>query len=377
MEERYSRLFTLEHNLYSEGSPVIITAGALLKDNMTGNVLAQLKIKNINEKPVKAVKIKIFPLDTVGNPLGGPELFQYLDLDAKRDEEFGQKQPNVLSDNTTRSFSVEISEVYFADKNKWEGNDAAWEPIQDIRTLDEILSDQEMLRQYRIRFGYDCNYVPEKVNDLWYCTCGGINRDSDQKCHNCNKSFEELTALDLSELEAAKDTRLKEAAEKATEEKVKAAAKKKKTIKLLAIVLPLLSVIIIAVVIVFAVIIPSKEKSKLYDRAQALFESGDYFSAFQAFEKLGNYKDSHEKGLEADYQRAELFYSQQDYGKAIVIYKYLSDYKDSEQKYNECTYRRAELLFSSGDYDSAIKVYERLNGYKDSEDKIKEALKRR
>ena len=42
MSERYTRLFALEENLYSDGSPVVISAGALLKDNQTGAVLAQL-----------------------------------------------------------------------------------------------------------------------------------------------------------------------------------------------------------------------------------------------------------------------------------------------------------------------------------------------
>ena len=43
MSERYSKLSALPENLYSTGAPVIIAAGALLKDNQTGKVLAQLK----------------------------------------------------------------------------------------------------------------------------------------------------------------------------------------------------------------------------------------------------------------------------------------------------------------------------------------------
>ena len=50
MSERYSKLFSLPENLYAEGAPVIVSAGNLLKDNQTGKVLAQLKIKNITEK---------------------------------------------------------------------------------------------------------------------------------------------------------------------------------------------------------------------------------------------------------------------------------------------------------------------------------------
>jgi len=36
MNERYTRVFSLPENLYATGSPVVIAAGALLKDNQTG-----------------------------------------------------------------------------------------------------------------------------------------------------------------------------------------------------------------------------------------------------------------------------------------------------------------------------------------------------
>ena len=44
MSERYHRLFSLPDNGYAQGAPVVLAAGALLKDNQTGQILAQLKI---------------------------------------------------------------------------------------------------------------------------------------------------------------------------------------------------------------------------------------------------------------------------------------------------------------------------------------------
>ena len=70
MAERYSRLFTLPENLYTEGSPVIIAAGALLKDNQTGKVLAQLKLRSITEKDIQAVKVRLNLFDTALCPSG-------------------------------------------------------------------------------------------------------------------------------------------------------------------------------------------------------------------------------------------------------------------------------------------------------------------
>lgn len=49
MGERYTRLFSLSEQLYIENAPVIITAGALLKDNKTDNILVQLIVTLPNE----------------------------------------------------------------------------------------------------------------------------------------------------------------------------------------------------------------------------------------------------------------------------------------------------------------------------------------
>ena len=69
MSERYSKLFSLPENLYTTGAPVVIAAGALLKDNQSGNVLAQLKLQNINSQTIKAATVQIFPMDTAGDAI--------------------------------------------------------------------------------------------------------------------------------------------------------------------------------------------------------------------------------------------------------------------------------------------------------------------
>ena len=71
MNERFIRLYSLPENLYSEGAPVIISAGILLKDNQTGKLLAQVKFKSISQKRIKAVRIRIRAFDVTGNELEG------------------------------------------------------------------------------------------------------------------------------------------------------------------------------------------------------------------------------------------------------------------------------------------------------------------
>lgn len=115
MSERYLRLFSLPQNIGQAGSPVLISAGALLKDNSTGKVLVQLKFRNISEKSIKSVKIKVNAYDTAGCELKGIDAFSYLDLALGRDKEFGNQTPIMLPDKTTRAFSVEILSVAFMD----------------------------------------------------------------------------------------------------------------------------------------------------------------------------------------------------------------------------------------------------------------------
>ena len=115
MTNRYSRLFTLPSALYATGSPVVIVAGALLKDNQTGKVLGQLKLRSISPKHIKAVKVCITTMDTAARILGEPIEYQYLDLSVPRNTEFGQKTAISLPDAATRSFTVSVTEVVFSD----------------------------------------------------------------------------------------------------------------------------------------------------------------------------------------------------------------------------------------------------------------------
>ena len=93
MAERYSRLYSLSERLYTNGAPVVIAAGALLKDSATGKILVQLKLHSISTKKIKAVTVEIIPKDVTGNPLGNSIEYQYLDLAVIRNRDFAQKTP--------------------------------------------------------------------------------------------------------------------------------------------------------------------------------------------------------------------------------------------------------------------------------------------
>ena len=125
MSERYTRLLSLPTNIGQDGCPVLISAGALLKDNNTGKLLVQLKLRNISKHVIKSVKIKVNAYDTAGMSLKGVEALSYLDLTVARDGEFGSKTPVILPDKTTRSVSVEILSVVY-------GNGEVYQPVAGV-----------------------------------------------------------------------------------------------------------------------------------------------------------------------------------------------------------------------------------------------------
>lgn len=204
MSERYSKLFALTGNLYTGGSPVMIAAGALLKDNLSGQILAQLKLCNINIKTIKAATVLVAPLDTAGKPLGEPIIHQYLDLHTGRDEDFGQKVPIVLPNPVTRSFAVSVTEVIFSDNSIWNDANAAWKPLRSPRPLDAM---GDLAKQFRTEYGSGCKNLLLEQQDLWYCVCCALNRREETCCHKCHRILSNLKAIDLDDLLERKEKR--------------------------------------------------------------------------------------------------------------------------------------------------------------------------
>ena len=225
MSERYLKLFSLEENLYIPGSPVLIAAGALLKDTQTGRILGQLKLQNISDQPIKAATVALIPMDTVGNPLGEPVSYQYLDLKVTRDAYWGSQDPIRFSDPSTRAYTASVKEVIFSDNSIWTAPNSAWKALPAKTTLETQLDDFELATQYRMHFGMDCQYGYQTAEDLWYCPCGAVNHQGERACHSCQKDSNELAGVDW-------DLLRKEAAErvakKRAEEEALAAEKKAK-----------------------------------------------------------------------------------------------------------------------------------------------------
>ena len=369
MAERYSRLYTLPENLYAEGAPLVIAAGALLKDNQTGKVLAQLKYRSISSRPIRAIKVRITGYDMAKTVVCREE-HQYLDLEIGRDEYWGSKEAVYLPDRSVRSYSAAVLAVYYSDGGSYVSDSQCWEPLQEQAGLDTRLWDKELAKQYRIDTTPKSAFVPMRQKDLWLCACGEINRDG-ERCHVCGQELDTLIAnLDVDVLREEKTERLRREEEHASAVDAVRDAHAKKAKKVALIAAPI--AVIAATAIVISVI--SSRNASAYEEALALLEAGRYNEADVAFTKLGNYKDSAEKAEEAAgkgqestaYTKACKLLDAGSYDEAHEAFVALGDYEDSAEKALEALYLKAGELLESGSHDEAQALYTELGDYCDS-----------
>ena len=391
MSERYVRVFELPKNLYLENAPVVISAGALLKDRQTGKMIAQLKFKNITNKTIKALKISVLPLDTVGDKLDGEVFFEYLDLSASRSEVFGAKTPIKLPNNSTRGFTAAVKEVVFTDNSVW-SEDGVWTSLCTSESLFALLKDSELVKQYKLEFSDKCENQPVEDRDIWICSCGEINKNSESTCFKCECYLEELKNVDLEVLKEKKHKRLIEEAKEAA---IKQKEMRKKGI--------ILGGIVLLLIILISSCSSYNKKLEKYQYGISLMSSSnseDFDKGVRLLEELGGFKDSKEQiylkaselalkpnstGVEllmelGDYKesketlyKAASLYMKTNYQKSIEIYEYLGDYKDSKDKKAQTPYLKAEEYFKKGSYSLAYTAYEKAGDYKDSKEKMNKA----
>lgn len=202
MSERYTKLFSLEPNLYNAEVPVMISAGALSKDNQAGKVFVQLRLQNVDTKyrSIVALKIAINTYDPAGNGLESQKEYQYLDLSAERGAEFGEKQAIYLDSPSARKFDITILEVVFAEGNPWIGEKPIWSSLGKQKTLEESLGS-DLAGQYRRDTFPDAKYELTANNGLWLCTCGAVNPTGESTCCHChNDKVALFKALDHTSL---------------------------------------------------------------------------------------------------------------------------------------------------------------------------------
>lgn len=394
MSERYEIVFELGKNLYCENAPVIISSGALVKDNKTDAVLALVKIKNITEKIIKAAKVSVKTFDTVGNELNEEATHEYLDLAICREGEFGAKEPIKLKNNKARACIVKVTEVIFSDNSIWSYNGEEQQAVKEPDRLIGILENSEMLKQYKIQHGENCEFVATADRDLWICSCGKINKNSETKCFKCGCTLEALQNTDMNLLKENRDKRLECEAEEA--------AKKAKERKMLILIG---AAVLVVIIIISAINKNHQEKldrfdeavemlgesyysDDFYEGANRLLAMGDFngsrdvvynraielegdswISAVSLYLLLGDYNDSKDRAYNLTCENRS-----SDYEDAMDFFEQLGDYKDSAEKKQETPYLAGVERFEKGWYGNAYTAFNLAGEYKDSKNRAQEAL---
>lgn len=268
--KRYSNLFRLPDKLYTQGSPILIAAGALLKDNQTGNILAQIKFCSLSNKGIKAVKVRIRAFDVVGAEIQGISEYQYLDLSAPRNAEFGQKTAIPLPNPITRSFSVACTSVIFSDNSAWEAEEnAVWEPLPKQQNLENLIGN--LAQQYRRDTSIQSHLEPLEYSDLWICSCGTLNKRGESQCCSCGVSRNTIfSALDTEALVQGQSRFNKE---KADLQKLREEQSKKKIVqikKFVAIGSLCAAIIVICIILFNLVLLPLYSHNQLNSFSKTL-----------------------------------------------------------------------------------------------------------
>ena len=194
MSEKYKVIFSADKNLYTEGSPVIVREFSLLRDIRGGGMLCKLQLINISDKTIKRIKVSAV---TDSERAEGMAEGLYI----ARDMEATVDIP--LSGFEHKNAFFSIDEILFTDGSVYSADEnTPWQTRSFPETLEEYLSDADLVREFRSHFAEGV-YFPKEEKDLWFCTCGELNRIGEAACHSCRRTLASLKKYGVVELKNA------------------------------------------------------------------------------------------------------------------------------------------------------------------------------
>ena len=399
--QRFDILQQSENFSVQDGCPVIVINTTLLRGSVNGQLLVRCTMQSLAETPIVAMMLDLQCKDVWGNTVEGITGYQYLDLKAKKGTLFGQNTPIALPNENTRSVTVTIRKISYADGRL----DDCQAPAQEFpkpATLEEYLGDVNLANEFIRQIGSKAKFAPVSQSGIWRCTCGAMHTEQEQQCQFCgSEAAVLLSKLDREQLEAdmlafrqAEEERImrekaerearlakaraeeeerirqKEEAERIAREKREAErqALLKKKRKRRKIIITVTSLIATICLLVFLVI-----PYGIFLYADKQLAAGEYDQAYKLFSTLQDFNGSAEKANLSRYQKAEKLLEQEQFDDAHDLYVALGSYKDSATKAQESLYRKAAHLIDTEAYSEALEIYLQLGAYADSPEKAKEA----
>lgn len=192
----YRIIFSLTKNLYSENSPIIISAGSLVQNTENGNLHVQLKFKNLSDRNVLMLKVELVLTDSINREIARQEK-QYVDLNAKLNDSFCDKIPVFINEKITRKFYVNLKEVCFSDGNVWTPNEnSIWENLPEPSPLSKKFRSMESIEEFKSIYCKKATFTPFTYKDLWICACGNVNKHFYRTCTKCYAERAKMEAAD-------------------------------------------------------------------------------------------------------------------------------------------------------------------------------------
>ena len=175
---------------YAKGSPLLLMACALYMDAVTNQCVAQLKWRNLDSRPVKAILIELDGYDEFNQRLE-PVSFHYANLEAPQGKDFGSRVPVPIRDASMVRYEVLLKAVLFATGDVWQADQAV--PFSVLPQGKEMVLTGELYEQYEwalFNLGLSASgqFQPQTAMGLWQCGCGSWQAEG-TPCLNCKATM--------------------------------------------------------------------------------------------------------------------------------------------------------------------------------------------
>jgi len=357
---------------YYEGPMLLLEAYALYLDGGSGRYIAQCKWRNLSEKTVKAVKIRLNPASNFEEN-GAAQEYVYKALNVPQKGTFGEKTAIPVSGQDIAKVDIVLEAVSYQDQPMWTneaGTPAVVLPEAEPAALNAGLAPQAERDAAAKKLKTKVSCKPAKAAGLWQCCCGSWQPEG-QNCYDCGATEADAAELTdeaiLTEHLAAYNKEQKEAARVAKEKEEKRLA---------------------------------DDYEKAVSAMNTAKKKKEYVAAAKMFEDLGDYQDSKEKIEECrklirkkrkrrlikvlaavlvigllgcqvywgwdTYVGPSWLVRDGRYEQAISYYRNYNNNLYSRKQ----IYKSAKALMEEGKYDAAMTGFEILGGYSDSQEQI-------
>lgn len=165
-------------------APVVIKSAHLFCSDDREKLFLCCKFQCLSDKAISALMVDVDCFDVWGNQLPTICDAQVLDLNAKRNEEFGYQRKISITDINTRSVKVKLKRIRYTDGTIVE---CAGEEVHipEATPLSDHFDSAELVQQYIHEVSGRASFVPQKFGAFWMCSCGCINHQAEELCCSC------------------------------------------------------------------------------------------------------------------------------------------------------------------------------------------------